>query len=249
MNMFRKVLLTLPAGMLALTAFAQPPAQKTDPNYDPKAKLILDDVSKTAKSYATITASFSISLKKTDGTTDVKNGSIIMKSGRYKIVLENSAKGGVVKKEEYYNDGKTTWVYSEKDGEVTIDCAPDPAAKKNENSISPNDIFTIHEKGFKYKFIKEETQNGKAVQLIDLYPEKPDKKNYHTVKLTIDKAKKQIINVVFLNKDQTTTTYTVKSLTPNLEVADGVFQFDSKTHPGVSVIDLREGDCKAPSGR
>lgn len=60
---------------------------------------------------------------------------------------------------------------------------------KNENSISPNDLFTIHEKGFKYKFIKEETQSGKVVQLIDLYPEKADKKNYSIVKVTIDKLK------------------------------------------------------------
>jgi outer membrane lipoprotein-sorting protein len=244
MNMLRNFLLVLPAGFLAIGSFAQPAAQK-DPNYDPKAKIILDDVSKTAKAYTSINASFTITMKKTDNTTDVKTGSIIMKSGKYKITLDNKVKG-VTKKEEYYNDGKTTWVYSEKDNEVTIDCAPDPNKKKNENSISPNDIFTIHEKGFKYQFVKEETQNGKAVQLIDLIPEKPDKKNYHRVKLTIDKVKKQIINVVFLNKDGSSTTYSVGTFTPNQEVNETSFQFDKKTHPGVSEIDLREGTCGTP---
>jgi outer membrane lipoprotein-sorting protein len=234
MNTIKKFLTALPVLLLTISAIAQP----ADPNYDPKAKAILDGVSSTAKAYSTITATFSITLTKADKTSEVKNGSIVMKSGKYKITLENKVKD-VVKKEEYYNDGKTTWVYSEKDNEVTIDNY-DPTKKKSENSISPNDIFTIHEKGFKYKFIKEETQNGKVVELIDMYPEKPDKKNYSIVKVTVDKVKKQIINVVFVNKDGSTTTYAVKTFTPNLEVPDTSFQFDAKAHPKVSVTDLRE---------
>lgn len=241
MNSFKKILLAIPVLLIGVNAFAQTPPK--DPNYDPKAKAILDEVSKTAKAYTTITATFSITVKKTDGKTDVKNGSVMMKGGKYKIVLENKI-ADKVKKEEYYNDGKTTYVYNEKDNEVTIDCVS--AKATDDNSISPNDIFTIHEKGFKYKFIKEETQkDGKVVQLIELVPEKPEKKNYHKVKLVIDKAKKQIISVQFLNKDQTSTMYTIKIFTPNLEVPDSTFQFDKKTHPGAEVIDLREnGECK-----
>ncbi len=237
MNNFRKIALTVPACIFAFATFAQT-AQ------DPKAKLILDEVSKTAKAYTTITASFSITMKNKENKTDTKNGSIVMKSGKYKITLENKVKDAI-KKEEYYNDGKTTWVYSEKDNEVTIDCY-DPTQKK-ESQISPNDIFTIHEKGFKYKYVKEETQAGKVVHLIDMFPENPDKKNYHTVKLIIDKAKKQIISVAFLNKDGSSTTYTVKSLTPNIDMTDASFQFDTKSHPGVEAIDLRpEGGCPDP---
>jgi outer membrane lipoprotein-sorting protein len=235
MKSLKKITLAIPALLLSVMAFAQP----ADPNYDPKAKAILDEVSKTAKAYSTISATFSVTVKQANNTTDVKNGSVIMKGGKYKIILDNKVKD-VVKKEEYYNDGKTTWVYIEKQKEVTIDYAPDPTKKKAENSISPNDIFTIHEKGFKYTFIKEETQNGRVVQIINLFPEKPDKKNYHTVKVTIDKLKKQIINVVFLNKDGSSITYNVKTFTPNTEISDAMFQFDLKAHPGTSVIDLRE---------
>lgn len=238
MNTLKKTLLAVPAVLIAFCAFAQAPNQ-----YDPKAKAILDEVSKTAKAYSTINAAFTITVTKPGAADEVKNGTVAMKNGKYKIVLENKS-GDKIKKEEYYNNGKTTWVYSEKDNEVTIDCAPDPNAKKSENTISPNDIFTIHEKGFKYTFIKEETQkDGKVVQLINLIPEKPEKKNYHTVKLTIDKAKKQIIKVVFLNKDGSSITYSVKTFTPNLDTPDTTFRFDVKAHPGLSVIDLREGDC------
>lgn len=238
MNAFKKLALSLPVCLFTVAALAQP-AKQQDPNYDPKAKAILDEVSKTAKAYSTITATFSITMKKADNTSDTKNGTVVMKSGKYKITLENKVKDAV-KKEEYYNDGKTTWVYSESKKEVTIDNAP--TASATSNTISPNDIFTIHEKGFKYKFIKEEVQNGVTVQLIDLYPEKPEKKNYHTVKLTIDKNKKQIIKVIFLNKDGSSTTYTVKTFTPNLDVPDSTFQYDEKAHPGVTRIDMRDDD-------
>jgi outer membrane lipoprotein-sorting protein len=230
MTSLRKITLAIPALLFSVMSFAQ---------QDPKAKLILDEVSKTAKAYSTISATFSITVKQKDGSTDVKNGSVLMKSGKYKITLDNKVKD-VIKKEEYYNDGKTTWVYIEKNKEVTIDNAPDPAKKKAENSISVNDIFTIHEKGFNYTFIKEETQNGRVVQIIDLIPEKPDKKNYFKIKVTIDKVKKQIINIVQMNKDGSSITYNVKTFTPNTEVPDTTFQFDKKLHPGVTVIDLRD---------
>src|ERR1041385_2926629 len=234
MNFSRKFFLLLPALFLSVMTFAQP----ADPNYDPKAKAILEEVSKTTKAYSSITATFSITVKQANVTSDVKNETVIMKGGMYKIVIENKVKD-VIKKEEYYNDGTTTWVYSEKDKEVTIDNAPDPAKKKSE-TITPNDIFTLYEKGFKYTFVKEETQNGKVVQIINLFPEKPDKKNYHTVKVTIDKTKKQIINVVFMNKDGSTTTYNVKTFTPNAVVSDATFKYDKKAHPtDVQEIDMR----------
>lgn len=219
-------------------ATAQTPA-KTGPDYDPKAKTILDGVSATAKAYQSITATFTIAMEKPGAAKETKDGTVILKGSMYKVVLENKQKDKVYK-EEYYNDGKTMWVYNEKDKEVTIDHAPDPAKKKNDNQISPSEIFTIHEKGFKYSFVKEETQAGKVVQLVNLVPEQPDKKNYHTVKLTIDKVKKQIISVVFLNKDGSKTTYTVKTFVPNTVYTDATFKYDTKTHPGVTVIDMRD---------
>jgi len=233
------------SSVITLAMFALPVAisaqAKTGPDYDPKAKTILDGVSATAKSYQSITATFTVTMEKPDKTKDVKEGSVILKGNMYKITLENKVKEKVYH-EEYYNDGKTVWVYNEKDKEATIDDAPDPAKKKNDSQISPTEIFTIHEKGFKYKFIKEEVQGGKTVQLIDLYPEQPDKKNYHTVHITIDKVKKQIVSVIFVNKDQSKTTYTVKTFTPNIAYTDATFKFDCKTHPGVSCVDLRNGD-------
>lgn len=223
---------------LSTAALAQTPA-KTGPDYDPKAKTILDGVSATAKSYVSITAGFTITMEKPDKTKETKNGTVILKGSKYKITLENKDSKGVIKKEEYYSNGVNTWVYSEKDKEVTKDC-PDPNKKKNENQISPTEIFTFHEKGFKYKFIEEKTEGGVVFQYINLFPEQPDKKPYHTVKLKIDKVKKQIVSITQLNDDGSKTTYTVNTFTSNIAYTDATFVWDQKAHPGVTLVDLCE---------
>ncbi len=230
MNPIKSIAIGLCAVLISMPAFAQV-AQ------DPKAKAILDEVSKTAKAYTTINATFSITFDK-GAQKDVKEGSIIIKGKKYRMTLKNKVKDKLYT-EEYVNDTKTNWVYSEQNKEVTIDNAPDPN-KETKDGISPNNIFTIHEKGFKYKFEKEETQNGRVVQIITLYPEKPDKKNYHTVKLVIDKVKKQIVSATLFNKDNSKTIYAVKTFVANQDAPDATFTFDVKAHPGVAIVDLRE---------
>ena len=229
------------AALIALpaTGFAQT-GTKTGPDYDPKAKTILDGVSATAKAYTSITADFTITTEKPGGVKETKTGTVILKGKMYKIVLNNKNAKGVAYKEEYYNDGVNMWVYNENDKECTVDVAPDPAKKKNENTISPTEIFTFHEKGFKYSFVDEKTEGGVTIQNVKLIPENPDKKNYHTIKLKIDKAKKQIISIAQLNKDGSTTTYTVNKFTPNTAYTDATFKFDKAAHPGVTIVNLNE---------
>ena len=98
MNFLKKISLAIPAFLVSTLVFAQ------DPNAD-KARLILDEVSKTAKAYTSITATFSITMKPVSGAADVKQGSVILKSGKYKIIVDNKVKD-LIKKEEHYNDGK-----------------------------------------------------------------------------------------------------------------------------------------------
>jgi len=230
--------ITLAALLFTGTAFAQQPA----PADDTKAKNILDEVSKKAKGYATVKANFVITIENADKTKQTQEGELIVKGQKYKVKMKQKSKGKDGKEketvEEYISDTKTAWNYSEKNKEVTID----NAKKTTKDGFSVSDIFVLHEKGFKYKFSKEETQAGVPVQIIDLYPSKPDGKKYHTVKVTIDKAKKQITTVTFLNKDGSKMTYTVKAMTPNTDVPDATFSFDVKAHPGTQVVDLREDE-------
>ena len=65
------------------------------------------------------------------------------------------------------------------------------------------------------------------------------KKNVFKVRLSVDKAAKQIANIVVFEKNCNTYTYNVKTFSPNVKVPEATFAFDAKKYPGVEVVDLR----------
>lgn len=189
---------------------------------DPKAKAILDELSAKTKAYTSIKAEFSFTTEKKDKTKDVQSGKIQTKGKKYKLEIPGH---------EIFCDGKTVWEYIKDANEVQIK----DMETEGEGAINPSNIFTIYEKGFKYKFDGEDA----TTQTISLFPDNPDKKKYHTAKLFINKTKKEISSVKMMMKDGSTQTYTIKSFTPNVPIPDTDFTFDAKAHPGVSVEDMR----------
>lgn len=75
------------------------------------------------------------------------------------------------------------------------------------------------------------------MQLFTLKPKNPKGKRFHTVRIIIDKTKKQIIGAVLFSRGSKTS-FTVKTLETNQDIPDAAFTFDAKTHPGVNVINL-----------
>jgi len=200
---------------------------------DVKAKAILDEVAKQTKTYTSIKTEFTSVMEKQVSNTESKvtetqSGTLELKGTKYKL----SFKGQTI-----FCDSKTQWTYIKESNEVQINNAPDPNAADN---INPVNIFTLYEKGYKYKYEKEDVVNGAKADIINLYPTEPDKKSYHTIRLTIDKAKKQIIAVKILNKNGTSNTITVKNFTTNSEMADAMFTFNKVDYKGVEVVDLRD---------
>ncbi len=189
---------------------------------DPKAKKILDEVSAKTKSYTTIKAEFSKTVEKKDKSKETQDSKIETKGSKYKLTITGH---------DIYCDGKTVWDYGKDANEVIIK----EAETEGSETISPSNIFTMYEKGYKYKFDSEDDKT----QTVSLFPENPDKQKFHTIKLTIDKIKKQILSVKMLMKDGTSQTFTIKSFVGNGDIPDANFTFNAKAHPGVSVEDLR----------
>jgi outer membrane lipoprotein-sorting protein len=185
---------------------------------DPKAKAILDDLSKTTKAYKTITADYSFTiLNKEKKQVEKQTHKVQVKGNKFKL----DSPGNTI-----VCDGKTLWNYNKDAKEVTIK----NFEGDNEDQLNPSKIFTIYETGYKFKYDKEEKVGAAACHVIDLYPSvKPEKKKFHTAKIYIDKAKKQIVKLVMLMKDGGQNVYDIKTLKPNLEIADLVFVFDTKT--------------------
>ena len=194
---------------------------------DLKAKAILDDLSTKTKSYSTIRAEFTFTVEGRDKKSETQSGILQLKGDKYKLEIKG---------QEIISDNKTVWTFLKDANEVQVNNVDMTSA----DAVNPSTIFTIYEKGFKYKFDKEEMQGNTTLQIIDLYPLNPDKKKFHTVKLLIDKSKKQIAVVKIFMKDGSVVTYNVKIFTPNAEIKDTTFAFDAKAHPGVEVVDLRD---------
>lgn len=223
--MFKQVILSVAAAVLLTgSAYAQAPADQ-----DPKAKSILNEVSKTTKAYKTITASYEqVILNKDKKQVDKQEGKIQVKGNKFKLEIPGNT---------IVSDGKTVWTHNKDAQEVTIKNF-EPNA---EDGLDPTKIFTMYETGYKYKYDKEEKRNSATYHVISLFPTiKPDKKKYHTVKLLIDKAKKQVYEIRMMMKDGGTQTYTIKSLKPNENLPDNAFVFDTKGFKADQIIDERD---------
>jgi outer membrane lipoprotein-sorting protein len=178
------------------------PAMAQDDAHDPNAKKILDKVQSTTQSYQTLRASFDWTLEnKAEKTKDTKSGFMFLKGGKYKLILAGT---------EMFSDGTTMWTYSKEANEITIS----EVEEDEDNIISnPTKIFDLYQKGFKYALKGEEQRDvkvkkdGKVVtekktcQIVDLYPENPRGKEFHTVELVIVKETAQIaiIDIKFKN--------------------------------------------------
>ncbi len=223
---------TLATAILICTAtflFAQMPKEEVDA----KAKSILDEVAAKTKTYTSIKTEFTSIMEKQETNvkskvTETQSGTLQLKGTKYKLEF----KGQTI-----FCDSKTQWTYIKESNEVQINNAPDPKATDNPNPVN---IFTLYEKGYKYKYEKEDVVNGVKVDIVNLYPLDAAKKAYHTIRLTIDREKKQIISVKVLNKNGTSNTITVKNFTPNSEVPDTMFTFNKADYKGVDVVDLRD---------
>ena len=216
--------------LLFTSAFAQMPKEEIDA----KAKGILDEVAAKTKTYTSIKTEFTSVMEKQETNikskvTESLTGTLQLKGTKYKLEF----KGQTI-----FCDSKTQWTYIKESNEVQVNNAPDPKATDN---INPVNIFTIYEKGYKYKYEKEDVVNGVKVDVVNLYPLDAAKKPYHTIRLTIDRDKKQIISVkIFYKKDATSNTITVKNFVTNLEMPDAMFTFNKADYKGVEVVDLKD---------
>jgi len=194
---------------------------------DEKAKKILDDLSAKTKTYSSMSASFEYKmLNKSEDIDENQSGSLIVKGDKYHLVIAG---------QKIISDGKTVWTVLDEAEEVQVNSVP--TGEDVEDFISPTKILTLWEKGFKYGYDSEATLNGNAVDIINLFPEKADEKSFHTIKLYVNKAKKEVDQITIKGKDGTDFIYSIKNFETNKDVADTKFSF--KNTSNYDVIDLR----------
>lgn len=225
--MKRILLLAILTGGIVVNGMAQSktPVGSLGKN-DPKAKAILDGVSKKFSQLKSVVANFVLKVEGANNSvTDSKKGTVYLKGAKYKVNLDG---------QELISDNKTTWTYTKDANEVTINNV-DP----NSTSLSPAKLFTnFYDKDYLYRLDGETTEKGKVLQNIEMTP--TDKsKNVFKVIVSIDKKGQNIAKMKVYEKNGNHYTYEITNFTPNGSVTDATFSFDPKKYPGVEVVDLR----------
>ena len=198
---------------------------QTFAQYDPKALEILEAMSKKYKSISSFEANISYTL-----TNDVERineefkGKITVKGDKFRLALPE---------QEVINNGTTVWQYLPDAKEVNIDNY-DPSSE----DINPSKLFDMYKKGFKYLYLKDDTEEGVPCEVIDLVPEKKDAQ-FFKIRMNIVKKDKSIKSWTMFDKGGNRYKYTITKFNPNVKLEESFFTFDPKQHPGVEVIDLR----------
>jgi outer membrane lipoprotein-sorting protein len=209
---------------VSYSLFAQKNKQPTPP--EDKAKQILTEVENKFKASKALQADFTYELRnEVNKVKEEVKGTFVMKKNKFKLKLAD---------QEIYNNGTTVWTYLKDANEVNIsDYSPDS------DDITPEKVFTLYKKDYKYVFLREFTENGKVYEEIDLQPTDRSKKIFK-IRLVVNKKTKSIKSWEIFEKNQNRLKYTVNSIAYDIQVDDSFFVFDKKKYPKVQENDLRD---------
>ena len=197
---------------------------------DPEAKKILDRLSSQSQSDYPIQVSFDYFYEDLmDKQTTTQSGQLLISQKKFRLSLEESI---------IYCDGITVWNHLLSANEVYISDAGE-GNSDNEFFISnPSDLFTFYQDGFKYRMTGEIDYNGETFLEIDIFPEDLDK-NYHTVKLLINKKSQQLYSAEAFGKLGANHTVILKDYKRKVRIDEESFVFKPGSYPGVEIVDTR----------
>lgn len=192
---------------------------------DPKAKTLLDAVSKTYKGFNSIEAGFTLTtVNPQQNKTTTQTGNVWLKGEKYKLLMG---------KQEIFCDKQSVWTYLKDINEVQIN-----DYEANKEDITPSNMFTIYQNDFNYMMNGEEVVDKTNCSVVDLMP-KDKSKPFFKVRIWIDKNGKYIKRMKVFDKNGNLYTYNVTSFNSKANLEDNFFKFDATKHPGVHVEDLR----------
>lgn len=192
---------------------------------DPKAMALLDKATSSFnKSNKSSKIDFNCALENTQSSKkqDLK-GYLLLKGEKFKLSV-----AGV----DTYFDGKTEYVYMPESSEVTVS---EPGAEEVKK-LNPILVLTAYKSGYKMLYIGETNDNGKAVEIVELYPE--DRKSpYARLSISVDKSSMQPHAIKLQGKNGVNTTITVSNYA-EMPIEDRQFAFDL-SRKDIEIIDLR----------
>ena len=204
--------------MLSLTVVGV--AQKTDGG----ANAIMQELDTKYKGFTTMKINYTYKAEKEKKILSALSGVALIKGDQYYITFDDQV---------FYCDGTTMWNYQKSTNEVSIY----DYEESDDDALNPAKMLATWSKEFNAKFIREDNEKNKTVQIIDLTPK--NGQSYYKIRIVVDKAKKEIIRTSIYEKDNTIYTYYFDTFTTNTAMDDSTFKFNKSKYPGVEVNDMR----------
>jgi outer membrane lipoprotein-sorting protein len=195
----------------------------TQAQTETKSDKILNKLSKKIKGLKSFSLEYSASIKNEElGQNENFTGKGMVKGNKYFATYGSNT---------MISNGLKTWSIISKDKEVYESDNSD-----DEETINPKKLMTLWETGFKNKYVKSDKISEELVDVIDLFPKKPEKSNYSSITVYIATNANELRKAVLKTNDGTVMTYSVSKFTSNPEIKDTKFSFDKKNYPGYKVI-------------
>jgi len=220
--MLKKIALFFCLSLAFTSLFAQNTAEQR--RFEQKAKEILAEASKKIKSYSSLKIEFTYEMEnKEQKINETMQGTLLSKAEKFKMEV-----GG----QEFICDGTTIWTYLKDMNEVHINLVAN-----SEEDLNPTAILNSFETEYRSKWMKNETVQGKQLDIIDMIPN--EAKAFFKIRIAIDAQSKQLVYSTAYDRNGGTYTYRIKKFNTNVPAPDSQFTFNPKNHPGIEVIDLR----------
>lgn len=185
----------------------------------PKAKKLLDEVSKKVRAYDNIQINFKTSLSNSEtGVKEAVRGEATIEGEKYILSLFG---------QERLFDGETLHIISPEDEDIIIT----KPSGKTENEILPSKMLTFYEKGYTYQWDILQKIKGRQIQYIKLHPINSDAE-IKDILLGIDTQTKHIFKLIQTDNKGTKYTTTINRFKTNQHLAKSLFVFDKSKYEG-----------------
>lgn len=193
--------------------------------YELRGIELLQKASNKIKDFTTMEVVFSYTMENTQmGISESMEGWVIAMGDKYRMTVGDNV---------FISDGVNVWTFLSDLDEVHIN-----TVENSEGGLSPTVLLDNFANEYRAKFIRQENQNGKVVDLIDLIPNTPQ--SFFKYRLVLDARDQSLVNIIAYDRHGGTYTYSITTLKPNVTADESSFRYNLSDFPdGVIEVDLR----------
>ena len=196
---------------------------------DPEAVTLLEGIRKKYDAFSSMRAHFRLDIAFPGQPVESQAGQISRKGDNVRFKI--GSQEGIINQQAAY-------IIQHGNKEVMINNLPDPTEMTG--VLTPQTLFNFYQgDDYVLAMVGNETADGKTVRAIELKPLDRDASEFTKMRVLVDPAKKEIVNVKAFSRDGSSFTFHLDRTETNPALAANTFTFEKSDFPGYHVEDLR----------